>query len=144
MSDFLVQGVEDPRFGEAPAVSAQASRERTFEVHREFCEAVAERYGVEPECVTPTLGSSQAIMHALFAWVRSGDHVIVERPTYEPLHRVPELLGANVSRLERKFDEGWQVDPHRLAKLPPLEHYQAHEEAPVGAAAPRPHADDPQ
>src|SRR5690606_10552809 len=45
------------------------------------------------------------------------DHVIVERPTYEALHRVPDLLGANVSRLERTFDEGWEVVPDRLARL---------------------------
>ncbi len=88
-----------------------------FEAIAEFTAAVAERYEVDPECVTPTLGASQAILHALFALVRAGDHVIVERPTYEPLHRVPALLGAEVSRLERRFDEDWAVVPERLAQL---------------------------
>lgn len=117
MADFLGSGETPAEFGEALEVGALSSRARSPEVYRQFTEAVAERYGVEPECVTPSLGSSQAIMHTMFAWVRPGDHVIVERPTYEPLHRVPELLGANVSRLERKFDEGWEVVPDRLAKL---------------------------
>lgn len=79
--------------------------------------AVAERYGVDTELVTPTLGASLAITHVLMALVRAGDHVVVERPTYEPLHRAPEILGAQVSRLERTLDDGWAVVPERLAQL---------------------------
>ncbi len=94
-----------------------SSRARVGEVHADFCRVVGERYGLAPEQVVPTFAASQAIMHACFALLRPGDHVIVERPTYEPLHRVPELLGANVSRLERTFDEGFRLVPDRLAKL---------------------------
>lgn len=79
--------------------------------------AVADRYGVESELVTTTLGASLAITHVLMALVRAGDHVVVERPTYEPLHRAPEILGAQVSRLERTLDDGWAVVPERLAQL---------------------------
>jgi len=82
-----------------------------------FIGVVAERYGVEPELVTPTLGASLAITHVLMALLRPGDQVIVERPTYEALHRVPELLGANVSRLERDAADGWAMRPERLARL---------------------------
>ena len=83
----------------------------------ELIHAVARRYDLGPDCVTPTLGASLAIMQAMMAVIRAGDHVIVERPTYEALYRVPEILGASVSRLERKMDEGWNVMPDRLAKL---------------------------
>ncbi|PRQ04148.1 Capreomycidine synthase [Enhygromyxa salina] len=82
-----------------------------------FVGAVAERYGLAPECVVPTLGASQAITQVLFTLARPGDHVIVERPTYEPLHRVPEMLGLSVSRLERMVDERWEPLPDRLARL---------------------------
>lgn len=85
--------------------------------HEQLITAVAERYGVEPERVTPTLGASLAITHVLMALLRPGDQVIVERPTYEPLHRVPEMLGANVSRLERDAADGWAMRPDRLARL---------------------------
>lgn len=84
---------------------------------RELTEAVASRYDIDPSCVTVTLGSSTAIMQVLMALVRSGDHVVVERPTYEALRRAPEILGAMVSRLERKLEEGWAVVPERLAQL---------------------------
>lgn len=92
-------------------------RDKRPEIVAGFLQAVAARYGVAPEHVTPTLGASQAITHVLFALARPGDHVIVERPTYEPLHRVPEMLGIRVSRLERTYEEQWRPLPDRLARL---------------------------
>jgi aspartate/methionine/tyrosine aminotransferase len=83
----------------------------------DFIDAVAARYGVDPARVTPTLGASLAITQVLMAVLRPGDQVVVERPTYEPLHRVPEMLGANVSRLDRDAADGWAVRPERLARL---------------------------
>lgn len=113
-----LDGEHDPAdWAEPIPVDQLCRQDLRHRVVGEFAEVVAERYGVEPSCVTPTLGASQAIVHTLFALVRPGDHVIVERPTYEPLHRVPALLGAEVSRLERRFDEGWAAVPERLARL---------------------------
>jgi aspartate/methionine/tyrosine aminotransferase len=96
---------------------AMSRRDVAWDSVDALTQAVAERYDVEPDQVTPTLGASLAITHALIALVRAGDHVVVERPTYEPLHRAPEILGAQVSRLERTHDDGWAVVPERLAQL---------------------------
>lgn len=92
-------------------------RDKRPEIVAAFLQTIAQRYGVAPEHVVPTIGSSGAITQILFALARPGDHVIVERPTYEPLHRVPEMLGLSVSRLERKFEERWAPLPDRLARL---------------------------
>jgi aspartate/methionine/tyrosine aminotransferase len=92
-------------------------RDKRPEILAGFLQTIAQRYGVAPEHVVPTMGSSGAITQILFALARPGDHVIVERPTYEPLHRVPEMLGLSVSRLERKFEERWAPLPDRLARL---------------------------
>lgn len=92
-------------------------RDKRPEIVAGFLQAVAQRYGVAPEHVVPTVGSSGAITQILFALARPGDHVIVERPTFEPLHRVPEMLGLSVSRLERKVEERWEALPDRLARL---------------------------
>lgn len=98
-------------------IAAGCRRDAYAETRARFVDVIARRYAVETTRVVPTLGASQAIMQTLLALVRPGDHVVVERPTYEPLHRVPELLGAEVSRLERKPQENWAVLPERLAKL---------------------------
>lgn len=102
---------------ETIAAAELCRRDHDAEHHRRFAEAVAERYRVDADRVCITLGASLAITHALMALVRAGDHVIVERPTYEALHRAPELFGARVSRLERTFEEDWAVVPERVAQL---------------------------
>jgi aspartate/methionine/tyrosine aminotransferase len=100
-----------------PSLAELSRRERRPQIVASFLQAVARRYGVTPECVVPTLGASQSIIQVLFTLARHGDHVIVERPTFEPLHRVPEMLGLSVSRLERKQEERWEPLPDRLARL---------------------------
>jgi hypothetical protein len=99
------------------SLSDLTRRDRRPELVAEFLEVIGHRYGVDPACVVPTLGASQAITQVLFTLARPGDHVIVERPTFEPLHGVPEMLGLNVSRLERKVEEQWEPLVDRLARL---------------------------
>jgi aspartate/methionine/tyrosine aminotransferase len=102
---------------EGPTLCELSRRDKRAEITARFLRAISERYGVAPECVVPTLGASQAIIQVLFALARPGDHVIVERPTFEPLHRVPEMMGLSVSRLERRHEERWEPLPDRLARL---------------------------
>jgi len=111
------EGLPGPDWDPGLSFANLCRRDQRPELHADFLRVVAHRYGLAPECVIPTLGASQAIPQVLFALARPGDHVIVERPTYEPLHRVPEMLGLSVSRLERKFEEGWSLLPDRLARL---------------------------
>lgn len=99
------------------SVSDLCRRDVRLAARERFIAGVAQRYGVDASLVTPTLGASLAITHVLMALLRPGDQVIVERPTYEGLHRVPEMLGASVSRLERDVERGWAVRPDRLARL---------------------------
>jgi hypothetical protein len=46
-----------------------------------------------------------------------GAEVIVERPTYEPLLRIPQAFGHRVRRLERRFDQQYAIDLDRFASL---------------------------
>ncbi|MEM7159340.1 MAG: aminotransferase class I/II-fold pyridoxal phosphate-dependent enzyme [Myxococcota bacterium] len=124
IADTVTNGSDDEEaraivgsWSDALDVAQLCRRDVRRRAREEFIEVVSARYGVEPEKVTPTLGASLAITHVLMALLRSGDHVIVERPTYEPLHRVPEMLGATTSRLERDAADGWAVRPDRLARL---------------------------
>ncbi|TPV96402.1 MAG: aminotransferase class I/II-fold pyridoxal phosphate-dependent enzyme [Myxococcales bacterium FL481] len=98
-------------------LATSCRRDAHAATRRAFVELVAARYEVDADRVVPTCGASLALTQSLMTLVRPGDHVVVERPTYEPLYRVPELLGAEVSRLERCADEGWAALPDRLARL---------------------------
>ena len=78
--------------------------------YRPLIRALAERYEVSPDQVVTAPGTSMANYLAIAATVGAGDEVLVEHPAYEPLLDIPDLLGARVSRFERRF----HVDLARL------------------------------
>lgn len=85
---------------------------------RSFAAAVAARYGVPAGEVLPALGTSGAVWvlaAAVLAGVERAE-VLVEQPTYEPLLRAVEGLGARVRRVRRSPDDGWRLDPGRVAE----------------------------
>ena len=79
---------------------------------------LAARYGVGPDQVTTATGTSGANFLVCAALLRPGDDVLVERPAYDPLLAVPALLGANLVRFERRFEDGLQARP-RPGRPPP-------------------------
>ena len=89
--------------------------------YRPLREALARRYGVDPDGVLSVSGGA-----SLANWLAAaaaldgappGAEVIVERPTYEPLLRIAQALGGRVRRLERRFESGWAIDWDRFAAL---------------------------
>jgi aspartate/methionine/tyrosine aminotransferase len=82
---------------------------------------IARRYGVDAEQVfTVSGGTSFANWFACAASLDGaprGSEVIVERPTYEPLLKIPQTLGYRVRRLDRRLEEDYGVDVERFAAL---------------------------
>ena len=76
---------------------------------------IASRYGVGAECVATATGTSGANFLACAALVGPGDDVLVEQPGYDPLLAAPRMLGANIVRFERRFEDGFRLDPDRVA-----------------------------
>lgn len=64
-----------------------------------------------------TNGASGAIWLVCQALIAPGDHVIVESPVYQPLLSVPTFLKAEISLLERKPDENYEIDKKGLEEL---------------------------
>jgi aspartate/methionine/tyrosine aminotransferase len=79
-------------------------------------EAIAARYGVGTENVATAVGCSGANFLGLAALVESGDEVLFEQPGYDPLAAAATMLGARVTRFERRFEDGWRLDPDRIAR----------------------------
>lgn len=84
-------------------------------------EAIARRYGVPPAHVFAISGGTSFANWLACAAILDGCHrsaeVIVERPTYEPLLRIPQAFGHRVRRLDRRFDEDYRIDLDRFASL---------------------------
>ena len=73
-------------------------------------EAIAAHYQVPLSHVATAAGCSGANFLAIAAIVGPGDHVLVERPAYDPLIGACRLIGASVSRFDRRFENGYQID----------------------------------
>ena len=81
-------------------------------------DAIAHRYRVKPDAVFAISGGTSFAnwLACAAALDGAGRHaeVIVERPTYEPLLRIPEILGGRVRRFDRRFTDGFSVDLGRF------------------------------
>jgi aspartate/methionine/tyrosine aminotransferase len=84
-------------------------------------EAIARRYGVTADRVFPLSGGTSYANWVACAAVLDGcgrgAEVIVERPTYEPLLRIPQAFGHRVRRFDRRFEDDYDVDLDRFATL---------------------------
>ncbi|MEO5894417.1 MAG: aminotransferase class I/II-fold pyridoxal phosphate-dependent enzyme [Vicinamibacterales bacterium] len=76
--------------------------------------AIAARYGVTPSQVTTAQGTSGANFLVCAAMLERGDEVLVETPGYDPLLGASRLLGANIRRFQRTFEDGWALEPARV------------------------------
>lgn len=79
-------------------------------------EALGTHYGVPTSRVVTAGGCSGANFLAIAALVGAGDDVFIERPTYDPLMGACQLMGANILRFERRFEDGFQLDVDGLRR----------------------------
>jgi aspartate/methionine/tyrosine aminotransferase len=61
------------------------------------------------------LGTTHAIWLAYATLLSPGDEVLVEAPTYEPLVRIAEGVGARVKTFERPASRAYALDPRLVA-----------------------------
>jgi aspartate/methionine/tyrosine aminotransferase len=84
--------------------------------YRPLIEAIAARYGVDPERVTTAGGTSGANFLVYAALLEPGDDVLVERPGYDPLLGAARMFGARTVRFDRAFEDGFALDPDRVRR----------------------------
>lgn len=82
---------------------------------------IARRYNVSSSNVYTVSGGASFANFLACAAVLNGAgrsaEVLVERPTYEPLLRIPQALGARTRRFDRLFAEGYSIDLDRFAAV---------------------------
>ena len=79
-------------------------------------ESIAARHGVEPASVVAATGTSGSNHLAMAALIQPGDEVLIENPTYGLLVSTALYLGARVRRFERRFEDGFGVDPEQIKR----------------------------
>lgn len=78
--------------------------------------AIAAHYGTTVDRVATAAGCSGANFITVAALVGAGDHVLVERPGYDPLRAACELMGAQVEFFDRRHEHGYRVDVDDLSR----------------------------
>ena len=84
-------------------------------------EAIAARYRVKLEQVFTVSGGTTFANWVACAAALSdaprGSEVILERPTYEQVLRMPESFGCRVRWLDRRFENGYAIDLDKFSSL---------------------------
>lgn len=104
--DLASSGIRTPRFEE----SFGEIDFNDFSAIAKMPGAIAAFHDLPENNVAAALGTSHAIWLAYASLLSPGDDVLVERPGYEPLHRVPESLGARVSLFDRAAPPSYAID----------------------------------
>ena len=78
---------------------------------------IAGEAGVEPDEVLMTVGAAAALFIVATSLLKPGDHLVVVRPNYATNIETPRAIGCDISYLDLRFEEGWNVSLDRLASL---------------------------
>lgn len=73
--------------------------------------ALAAKSRVSRQSIVAATGTSMANHLAMAAVLKAGDEVLIEQPTYEPLLAVLNYLKARVKTFNRRFENGFRVQP---------------------------------
>lgn len=79
-------------------------------------QAIAQRYLVKQENVVSAMGTSFANYLALAAVTESGDEILVEQPTYDPILGAARFLGLDIKRFPRRAENNFAIDVDELAR----------------------------
>jgi aspartate/methionine/tyrosine aminotransferase len=78
--------------------------------------SLADRYGIDADCVVTAAGTSFANHLAMAALIEPGDEILLESPAYEPLLALARYLGAEVKRFARRFEDGFRISPAEIER----------------------------
>jgi hypothetical protein len=79
-------------------------------------EAIARKYGVDPDGVVTSEGTSMANYLAMATLLDAGDEVVIEHPAYGLLVDAALYIGAEVKRFARREENGYAVEPDEIRR----------------------------
>jgi aspartate/methionine/tyrosine aminotransferase len=70
---------------------------------------------LRPDDVLVTAGAAAALFIIASALLEPGAHALICAPNYVTNLETPRAIGADVERLELRFEDGWRLDPESVA-----------------------------
>jgi len=83
----------------------------------ELRELIAGEVGLTPDDVLITSGAATALFIVATSFLNKGDHVIVAKTNYATNIETPRAIGANVSFINLRFEDGFDLDLSELERL---------------------------
>lgn len=80
-------------------------------------ERIAGLSGVAVHDVVVTPGAAAALFAVATSLLDAGDHAVVVRTNYATNIETPRALGAAIDFVDLRFEDGWRLDPARVAEL---------------------------
>ena len=108
--DLATSGMTNVPFAELSPLPALDDTRAASELRAR----IAEHHGVPVNEALPAMGTTHALWCAYTALLSPGDEILLERPTYEPMYRIAEGIGARVRYFERPPAERFVLDPARV------------------------------
>lgn len=71
----------------------------------------------DPDKVLVTAGAASALFLVASSLLEPGDKMVVARPNYGTNIATPEAIGADISYLDQKFEDGYKVDINKLKSM---------------------------
>ena len=72
---------------------------------------------LEPDHVLVTVGAASALFIVNTVLLEPGDHAVIAFPNYATNLETPRAIGANLERLELRFEDGYRLDLDRLERM---------------------------
>jgi aspartate/methionine/tyrosine aminotransferase len=79
--------------------------------------AIAQKCGVDPDCVVAAAGASMANHLAMATLLDPGDEVLIEHPTYELLIAAASYLGVELKTFARREENAYALDPAEVRRV---------------------------
>jgi aspartate/methionine/tyrosine aminotransferase len=76
---------------------------------------IADDWGVDADEVLVTPGAAAALFLVHTALLHPGDHLVVMRPNYATNLETPRAIGAEVTFVDTRWEDGWRLDHERVA-----------------------------
>ncbi len=112
----LVAVSTEELLGEAAAKSCFDISGPNDEGYLPLREAIGRRYGMDAGCVSIANGAAGANFLVCLALLSRGDDVLIELPAYDPLIAAARVAGANVIHFQRRWEEGFALDPDAVVR----------------------------
>ncbi len=115
--NLIESGVQKPDLLQIPVKEIINPDCDFFYGYKKLKEKLCNYYNVEEEQIAIATGTSECNFLVQFAILSENDYALIEKPSYQPLYKILELLKINIVEIERLPEFGFKFKMDELDKI---------------------------